>query len=115
MVDSQTFRYEPTVFVPKLKNILPYPEDYDSQDVKLSVNIGDTKDIDDIPNNLHDILKEMILRQRDYESKFSSSEEEDEVDEEPVNSRRTLRKRNVRLVYEEPPLEDELDFRFFKD
>ena len=113
LIDSETFRYEPTVCVPKLKNILPDPED--TQDDKLSVNIGDFKDIGDMPNNLDVILKEMIDRQRDYESKFSSSEEEDEVDEEPVNSRRTLRKRNVRLVYEEPPLEDELDFKFFKD
>ena len=115
MIDSQTFRYEPTVVVPKLKNILPDPEEYNSQDVNISADIGDIQDIRDIPNNLNDILKEMIDRQRDYESKFSSSEEEDKVEEEPANSRRTLRKRNARLVYEEPPLEDELDFNFFKD
>ena len=63
-----------------------------------------------------DIVKELMERQKDYEAKFSSSEEEaEDVEEESVSSRRTLRKRNVRLVYEEPPLEDELDFRFFKD
>ena len=56
MIDSQTFRYEPTVVVPKLKNILPDPEEYNSQDVKLSADIGDIQDIEDIPNNLNDIL-----------------------------------------------------------
>ena len=81
MIDSQTFRYEPTVVVPKLKNILPDPDQYNSQNVRLSAEIGDIQDIGDIPNNLDDILKELIDRQRDYESKFSSSEEEEEVEE----------------------------------
>ena len=44
---------------------------------------------------------------------------EDEKEESLIipstTSGRTLRKRNSRLVYEEPPLEEEIDNKFYKD
>merc|ERR1712131_267938 len=85
--------------------------------------MGTSVDVEDISedsfscqNNMKDILKELRERQHDYESKLSSSEDEDEPEDyHLMTAGRTLRKRNTRLIYEEPPLEDELDKKFFRD
>ena len=118
-VSSKSFRYEPVIYVPKIKDMLADQDDYDEDYSNFSVEVNDLIDMSNIPNNIKDIEKELVERQLDYESKLSSSEDEDEKEESLIipstTSGRTLRKRNSRLVYEEPPLEEEIDNKFYKD
>lgn len=107
---SETFRFEPVIFVPKLNDMLVEPADKDCN--TFSVDVDELKNLDDLKNNVEAIMKELKDRQVDYDSKLSSSEDETEEDTTPL---RKLRKRTSRMVYEEPPLEDELDNKFFKD
>ena len=112
----KNFHVEPVVLIPKLKDIIA-DFDFDSGDYqRTSVDVEDISEDLFSQNNMKDILKELRDRQHDYESKLSSSEDEDEPEDyHLMTAGRTLRKRNTRLIYEEPPLEDELDKKFFRD
>ena len=115
-IGSRSFRSEPTILIPNLKHLIPDPEDLVEESEEFSINFSDLKEIDHLPNNTKAIKRELRERQKDYESKVSSSEDEDDPEPEPqVSQGRSLRKRNARLVYEEPPLEDELDLNFYKN
>ena len=120
-VQSDSFRYEPVIFVPKIINILDDSDysDYDEERENFSIEVDNLLDIKNLPTTIESIKSELTARQLDYESKLSSSEDEEDEEGDAIQTStpggRSLRKRNARLVYEEPPLEEELDIKFFRD
>merc|ERR1711981_651196 len=66
---------------------------------------------EELANNIDDLKEELRERQLDFESKLSDAEEE--VESGPSTPVRSLRHK-TRLIYEEAPLEDEIDKKVYQ-
>lgn len=117
-LSSEAFRFEPVIFVPRLNNIVKNMDianiltsNTDDIQQKASIPINCVHTDEEISNNIDVLKEELKERQLDFESKHSDAEEE--VDSGPSTPVRSLRHK-TRLIYEEAPLEDEIDKKVYK-
>lgn len=112
-LSSEAFRFEPVIFVPRLSNVV---KNIDIENIltssiediqqKTSIPINCVHTDEELTNNIDELKEELKERQLDFDAKISDAEEE--VDSGPSTPVRSLRNK-ARLIYEEAPLEDEID------
>jgi len=117
-LSSEAFRFEPVIFVPRLSNVV---KNMDIENIltssiediqqKTSIPINCVHTDEEMTNNIEELKEELKERQLDFDAKLSDTEEE--IESAPSTPVRSLRNK-ARLIYEEAPLEDEIDKKVYQ-